>query len=192
MIFLRDNFARDSGLWNDIASAGVISFSRGRKKYVKNATSWSTLGSVLKEEHQRILRAGDTFRVKFIPVTYTYGTPLDPLATFWQFGLLLDNNNFRTNGYGVYLNAESFQPMNGPNSYPEFGLSVDTGTQYTLVLQVQSDSTLGVYLGENGNVQPIYTIPGPFLNRKAFPYLNVYSVDTVELLDISGHDVEGT
>lgn len=192
MNFIRDNFAQNHGLWDDATVDGSIVYARGRKKYVKTVTGWNELGSVVKSNLVRKLKQGDTYRLRFIPTTYTFGTPLDPLATFWQFGLLLDSNNLRTSGYGIYLNAESIQPMNGPNSYPANGVAVDTGNQYTLVLQVQSDSTLAVYLGENGNVSPIYTIPGPFLNRNAWPYFNLYSVDTVELVDFVGQDIEGS
>lgn len=195
---INDNFAKDSGLWIDTADDATISFTGGGKRFEKTAVGWQNGGMV--STFSRQLQPGDTFKFKFNPVTFATGkTPVSVDGTFWQIGLILDQQalpdpQMSPFGYGLYLEANAYRAANANVIITAGEQSVTSaGNTRNVSLVVSGDSKLHVYVSDHPNPSQadlISAITGPFIGRFAWVYFNIYSEDTVDLLSFSADFVD--
>lgn len=187
MNFWRDNFNGSSSLWTDHTTNGSVAFSGGGKTFVHNSAGWDQCGNITTSK--RTLAAGDMIDLLFMPVTNTAGTPSESSSSFIEFSLKLDNPTFSHSNYGMYIQGSGFYALNhSPIEPPVMGL--DTGRRYRMRLEIDPDSGMSVYIEGHDipNDTRIASFSGPFIGRDAWFLVNIYSADTVRLLNFRGHD----
>lgn len=182
---IHENFTQDHGVFTYGGSNVSFDYSHGDLEVEKSATGWNA-GFV--QTSPVLLTTNTEIECKFSPLSNRVGNAqLDGTVTFYTLGITLDlaNPTFSPFSYGIYVEGGTIKVQNG-GTYGDFG-TPQLGKNYTLHLQPNSNSELRIGLrgpGLNSN-DPIMVIPGPFLNRQARFQFNIYSIDTVRLVNFT-------
>jgi len=194
MIFARDNFAADHGVFTkfNVLETAVFAYHNGYLQIDNSGAAGVAFDNVgLVENAPHVIDIGDTWLMEFAFRTYTNEGAASSNSTFMKIGLQLDKPTvtMEREYYGLYIESVPKLDNGGATSNPQAPLIVDR--RYFVLINAQADNTLAVFLVPKGN--PLHasfvgSIPGPFLGRSARMVVNLASKDVVRLYEFRGFD----